>query len=326
MQDVVQKHHPEVNNGSLPAELNKANASATQSKMVEHLIEFVKDLRPPKAVEGRSDTKGKSKAASAALLSLGDVRRSRDRTTLISVYLPVSCIDSQIAHFYCVEDGSLACSEVAEVNCSYLTNSTGSISWVLVEREASLLNDINPELGFTRSLFLSPHPRQGNPIYSQGSLLTALDDMGPDRDLVFTTLPVGSVEVIKKEDQQPLATSTTYWRLATSSIRLANILHKVQDVFIELAEAAGVVMVKAEHDVAAGWLLVEEAGGIVASANPGDWHPTMEGRTYFPVRGAKREEQKAVVEELWEVMGGRRFVYADTKAPKDGGISAAATD
>ncbi|KAJ4336204.1 hypothetical protein N0V95_008687 [Ascochyta clinopodiicola] len=78
-------------------------------------------------------------------------------------------------------------------------------------------------------------------------------------------------------------------------------------------------------DVAAGWLIVEEAGGIVASANPGDWHPTLEGRTYFPVRGAKREEQKAVVEELWEVMGDRKFVYADTKAPKDGGVSAAAT-
>ncbi|XPS98822.1 Inositol-phosphate phosphatase [Ascochyta lentis] len=78
-------------------------------------------------------------------------------------------------------------------------------------------------------------------------------------------------------------------------------------------------------DVAAGWLIVEEAGGIVASANPGNWHPTLEGRTYFPVRGAKREEQEAVVKEMWEVMGDRKFVYADTKAPKDGGASAAVT-
>lgn len=78
-------------------------------------------------------------------------------------------------------------------------------------------------------------------------------------------------------------------------------------------------------DVAAGWLIVEEAGGIVASANPGDWHPTMEGRTYFPVRGAKREEQEAVVKELWEVMGDRKFIYKDKKKPEDGTVSAAET-
>ncbi|KAH6643847.1 hypothetical protein C7974DRAFT_300177 [Boeremia exigua] len=78
-------------------------------------------------------------------------------------------------------------------------------------------------------------------------------------------------------------------------------------------------------DVAAGWLIVEEAGGIIASANPGDWHPTMEGRTYFPVRGAKREEQEAVVEELWAVMGDRKFVYQDKKKPNDGTVSAAET-
>ncbi|KAJ4992494.1 inositol monophosphatase [Stagonosporopsis vannaccii] len=78
-------------------------------------------------------------------------------------------------------------------------------------------------------------------------------------------------------------------------------------------------------DVAAGWLVVEEAGGIIASANPGNWRPTMEGRTYFPVRGAKREEQQAVVKELWEVMGDRKFVYKDKKKPYDGAVSAAET-
>ena len=66
-------------------------------------------------------------------------------------------------------------------------------------------------------------------------------------------------------------------------------------------------------DVAAGWLIVEEAGGIVASANPGDWEPTLEGRTYFPVRGAKREDQEAVVNQLWDVMGNRKFVYPAKK-------------
>ncbi|CBX94291.1 hypothetical protein IAQ61_006345 [Plenodomus lingam] len=62
-------------------------------------------------------------------------------------------------------------------------------------------------------------------------------------------------------------------------------------------------------DVAAGWIILEEAGGLVASANPGDWGPTLEGRVYFAVRGAKREEQVRVVEEVWGIMGDRRFVY-----------------
>jgi len=61
-------------------------------------------------------------------------------------------------------------------------------------------------------------------------------------------------------------------------------------------------------DVCAGWLLVEEAGGIVAGANPNEWSPTLEGRSYFCVRGASAG-QKEVVEELWELMGDRKFVY-----------------
>ncbi|KAH7410419.1 hypothetical protein DE146DRAFT_675130 [Phaeosphaeria sp. MPI-PUGE-AT-0046c] len=62
-------------------------------------------------------------------------------------------------------------------------------------------------------------------------------------------------------------------------------------------------------DVCAGWIILEEAGGLVASANPGDWDPTLEGRLYFAVRHAKREEQEAVVEELWAIVGDRKFVY-----------------
>jgi myo-inositol-1(or 4)-monophosphatase len=62
-------------------------------------------------------------------------------------------------------------------------------------------------------------------------------------------------------------------------------------------------------NVCGGWIILEEAGGIVASANPGDWDPTLEGRVYFAVRAAKREKQNGVVEELWVIMGDRKFVY-----------------
>ncbi|KAF2455429.1 inositol monophosphatase [Lineolata rhizophorae] len=68
-------------------------------------------------------------------------------------------------------------------------------------------------------------------------------------------------------------------------------------------------------DVAAGWLIVEEAGGLMASANPGDWDPTVEGRLYLAVRGASggREE---VVEEIWRHMGERKFVFGKKHASK----------
>lgn len=61
-------------------------------------------------------------------------------------------------------------------------------------------------------------------------------------------------------------------------------------------------------DVCAGWLINEEAGGIIAGANPGEWKPTLEGRSYFPVRPAP-SGQKEIVQELWSYMDGKSFVY-----------------
>ncbi|KAI9847436.1 MAG: hypothetical protein M1838_000879 [Thelocarpon superellum] len=95
-------------------------------------------------------------------------------------------------------------------------------------------------------------------------------------------------------------------------------------------------------DVAAGWVILEEAGGIVADANPGGWHPRVDGRRYMAVRnlgpaangtngingangtnGTNRyhaehgdaksvtvtgKSQKAMVEEFWTHVAGR-FEY-----------------
>ncbi|EHA52239.1 inositol monophosphatase 2 [Pyricularia oryzae 70-15] len=55
-------------------------------------------------------------------------------------------------------------------------------------------------------------------------------------------------------------------------------------------------------DVAAGWCILAEAGGIMASGNPGDWEPAIESRKYLAVRGAT-SGQKEFVEELWSVIG-----------------------
>lgn len=61
-------------------------------------------------------------------------------------------------------------------------------------------------------------------------------------------------------------------------------------------------------DVTAGWCILEEAGGIMVSGNPGDWHPELDSRLYLAVRGAE-SGQKEIVEEFWGVIGEERMDY-----------------
>ncbi|KAK7748626.1 hypothetical protein SLS53_000647 [Cytospora paraplurivora] len=61
-------------------------------------------------------------------------------------------------------------------------------------------------------------------------------------------------------------------------------------------------------DVCAGWCILSEAGGIVASGNPGDWAPELTSRVYLAVRGAP-EGQKEIVEEFWKVIGAGKMDY-----------------
>ncbi|KAJ9138874.1 Inositol monophosphatase [Pleurostoma richardsiae] len=61
-------------------------------------------------------------------------------------------------------------------------------------------------------------------------------------------------------------------------------------------------------DVCAGWCVLSEAGGIMASGNPGDWEPELDGRVYLAIRGAP-SGQKEIVEELWKVIGDGKMDY-----------------
>ncbi len=70
-------------------------------------------------------------------------------------------------------------------------------------------------------------------------------------------------------------------------------------------------------DVAAGWLILEESGGLVADANPGGsepgvdgWKPAVDSRRYLAVRacGEGGRTQKEIVEEFWGQVAGR-FEY-----------------
>lgn len=61
-------------------------------------------------------------------------------------------------------------------------------------------------------------------------------------------------------------------------------------------------------DVCAGWCILSEAGGIMASGNPGSWEPELDSRKYLAVRGAP-SGQKEIVEEFWRVIGEGRMEY-----------------
>lgn len=61
-------------------------------------------------------------------------------------------------------------------------------------------------------------------------------------------------------------------------------------------------------DVCAGWTILAEAGGIMASGNPGDWDPAIDNRKYLAVRGAP-EGQRELVQEFWDVVGQGAMQY-----------------
>lgn len=55
-------------------------------------------------------------------------------------------------------------------------------------------------------------------------------------------------------------------------------------------------------DVAAGWVIVEEAGGLVVGGNKGEWEGKVDGRRYLVVRGG--EGGREFVEEFWSQLAG----------------------
>lgn len=59
-------------------------------------------------------------------------------------------------------------------------------------------------------------------------------------------------------------------------------------------------------DVCAAWVILSEAGGIMAGGLQGDWDPAIDGRAYLAVRPAPNGQgQKEIVEELWSHVKGK---------------------
>ncbi|KAK4236650.1 hypothetical protein C8A03DRAFT_35441 [Achaetomium macrosporum] len=61
-------------------------------------------------------------------------------------------------------------------------------------------------------------------------------------------------------------------------------------------------------DVAAGWCILNEAGGMMVSGNPGGWETELDSRVYLAVRGASKG-QRELVEEFWKVIGDGKMEY-----------------
>ena len=62
-------------------------------------------------------------------------------------------------------------------------------------------------------------------------------------------------------------------------------------------------------DVCAGWVILEEAGGMVVGCHKGDWEPKVEQRRYMGIRAGKG--QKEIAEEFWACVEGRVEVGFD---------------
>ncbi|KAM3087066.1 hypothetical protein ACMFMG_001175 [Clarireedia jacksonii] len=88
--------------------------------------------------------------------------------------------------------------------------------------------------------------------------------------------------------------------LGSAALNIALVATGQQDVFWEGGCWA--------WDVAAGWCILVEAGGIMVSGNPGEWEIEVDHRKYLAVRGAP-SGQKNIVEEMWGVIGDRRMLY-----------------
>lgn len=56
-------------------------------------------------------------------------------------------------------------------------------------------------------------------------------------------------------------------------------------------------------DIAAGWVIVQEAGGRVVGGNAGEWSPRIDGRRYLVVRAAS-QGQEELVKEFWSALSG----------------------
>ncbi|KAI4108453.1 MAG: hypothetical protein L6R37_001057 [Teloschistes peruensis] len=67
-------------------------------------------------------------------------------------------------------------------------------------------------------------------------------------------------------------------------------------------------------DVAAGWVIVEESGGMVVGGNKGEWSPKVDGRRYLVLRAGAGKE---MVDEFWSKIKAPTSQAHDVTVPSE---------
>lgn len=149
-------------------------------------------------------------------------------------------------------------------------------------------------------------PKQKLPLKEQpeplGDLSTALigAEWGSDRSGGNFDLKVKVFAKLAAAKENGGAMVHSIRCIGSAALNIALVAAGHQDVFWEGGCWA--------WDVAAGWCILTEAGGLMAGGNPGVWEPTIDSRVYMAVRAAP-SGQKEIIEEFWKVIGDGRLVY-----------------
>ncbi|KAK2738000.1 hypothetical protein FQN55_000806 [Onygenales sp. PD_40] len=134
------------------------------------------------------------------------------------------------------------------------------------------------------------------PLKGLGNALIAVE-WGSDRNGQNWETKVRTFEKLGKSREEGGAMVHSMRSMGSAALNFCAVAAGVLDLYWEGGCWA--------WDVCAGWVILTEAGGIVADGNPGDWEPKVDGRKYLAVRASPGGEgQKEIVEELWGHMQG----------------------
>ncbi|KAI9803158.1 MAG: hypothetical protein M1833_001229 [Piccolia ochrophora] len=155
-----------------------------------------------------------------------------------------------------------------------------------------------------RTTRLPLRPASSSPLPSLANALVAVE-WGSDRsgaNFATKCATFANLARVKFEDGKTGGMVHSLRSLGSAALNFCGVAAGQLDVYWEAGCWA--------WDVAAGWVILEEAGGIVADAHPGGWRPAVDGRRYIAVRACEggEERQRGVVEEFWGLVEGR-FEY-----------------
>lgn len=151
--------------------------------------------------------------------------------------------------------------------------------------------------GSPRELPLSRNPP---PLTGLGTALVAVE-WGSSRDGTNFAVKVETFRKLAATKESGGAMVHSMRSLGSAALNLACVAAGQLDLYWEGGCWA--------WDVCAGWCILNEAGGMMVSGNPGGWKTELDSRVYLAVRGAP-SGQREIVEEFWGVIGEGSLEYS----------------